>query len=115
MLILLAKSVFPFAQQRLSLGQKFGQCWLTERHRDCDDLLVFGKGRLKSTNAYASTPATAYDGGWTPLNSENAFGWPILAGLFHARVGSFYCPVSNFYFPFSGNAGRSLRAMKSSL
>ena len=38
------------------------------------------------------------------LNSEDAFGWPILAGLFHARVGSFYCPFSNFYFPFSGNA-----------
>jgi len=37
-------------------------------------------------------------GGWPRLNSEIAFGWPILAGLFHARVGSFFFPSSNFYF-----------------
>src|SRR6202171_76081 len=41
-------------------------------------------------------------------NFEIAFGWPILAGLFPARVGSFYCPFSNFYFPFSGGGGRAL-------
>src|SRR5579859_8294957 len=29
----------------------------------------------------------ALPGGWPPLNSENVFGWPILAGLFHARAG----------------------------
>jgi hypothetical protein len=53
------------------------------------------------------------EGGWPPLNSENPFGWPILAALFHARVGSFYCPFSNFYFPFSGKAGRSLPVARS--
>ena len=35
-------------------------------------------------------------GGWPPLNSENVFGWPILAGLFHARVGVFLLSFFQF-------------------
>jgi hypothetical protein len=38
--------------------------------------------------------------GGRPLIPKNAFGWPILAGLFHARVGLCSYPFSNFYFLF---------------
>src|SRR5229473_3669324 len=34
--------------------------------------------------------------GGRALIPKNAFGWPILAGLFFARVGSF-CPFFNFH------------------
>ncbi len=46
------------------------------------------------------------EAGGRALILKNAFGWPILAGLFFARVGSFSCPFSNFYFLVSipGNA-----------
>jgi hypothetical protein len=47
MLILRAKSVFPFGHQRLPLEEKFEQRWLTERHRRCGELFVFGNGWLR--------------------------------------------------------------------
>jgi hypothetical protein len=34
--------------------------------------------------------------GGRDLIPKNAFGWPILAGLFFARVGFFSCPFSDF-------------------
>ena len=36
--------------------------------------------------------------GGRDLIPKDAFGWPTLAGLFFARVGSFSCPFSNFCF-----------------
>jgi hypothetical protein len=36
--------------------------------------------------------------GGRALIPKNAFGWPILARLFFARVGSFSSLVSNFHF-----------------
>jgi hypothetical protein len=41
---------------------------------------------------YATDSAT----GGRALIPKNAFGWPILAGLFFARVGSFSFPFSIF-------------------
>jgi len=30
-------------------------------------------------------------GGWPPLNSKNAFGWPILAGFVSCKGGAGFC------------------------
>src|SRR5207245_7545325 len=52
--------------------------------------------RLSRRRKSLNSPLAA--GRWPRLNSKIAFGWPILAGLFHARVGAFalHSPISYF-------------------